>query len=68
MPKLLSMALLILIACSDPATTAVVPPTETPLPEATAPSDSQPALKQRTNPTQEPTVVTTPKAYGHNTF
>ena len=39
MPKVLALtllALLILIACSDPATTAVVPPAETQLPEATS--------------------------------
>ena len=64
MPKLLAtalLALLILAACSNPVLTAVVPPTETPLPEATAPSDSQPALTQPANQTQEPTVVATPR-------
>ncbi len=62
MPKLLSlalMALLILIACSDPAPTAVVPPTEAPPPEATAPSDNQPVQTQPAVPTEEPTVVAT---------
>ena len=64
MPKLLFMALLallILIACSDPSPTAVVPPTETPPPEATAPSDSQPVQTQPAVPTEEPTAVTTPR-------
>ena len=64
MPKLLSLALLallILIACSDPAPTAVVPPTEAPLPEATAPSDSQPVQTQPSVPTEEPSAATTPR-------
>ena len=64
MPKLLFMALLallILIACSDPAPTAVVPPTETPPPEATATSDNQPVQTQPAVPAEEPTAVTTPR-------
>ena len=64
MPKLLSLALLallILIACSDPSPTAVVPPTETPPPEATATSDNQPVQTQPAVPAEEPTVVTTPR-------
>ena len=59
MPKLLSLALLallILIACSDLSQTALVPPTEAPLPEATAPSDNQPVQTQPAVPTEEPTV------------
>ena len=62
MAKLLStalLALLILVACSDPAPTAVVPPTATPHTEATPPSDSQPVLTKPANPTQEPTVRST---------
>ena len=64
MAKLLStalLALLILVACSDPAPTAVVPLTATPHTEATPPSDSQPVLTKPANPTQEPTVVVTPQ-------
>ena len=64
MPKLLSLALLallILIACSDPAPTAVVPPTEAPSPEATATSHNQPVQTQPSVPAEEPTVVTTPR-------
>ena len=65
MAKLLStalLALLILVACSDPAPTAVVPPTATPHTEATPPSDNQPVLTKPANPTQEPTVVVTPRS------
>ena len=54
------LALLILIACSDPAPTAVVSPTETPTPEEPAQPGSQPVQTQPANPTQEPTAVTTP--------
>ena len=64
MPKLLSLALLallILIACSDPSPTAVVPSTETPSPEATATSDNQPVQTQPAVPAEEPTAVTTPR-------
>ena len=64
MPKLLFMALLallILIACSDPSPAAVVPPNETPPPEATATSDNQPVQTQPAVPAEEPTVVTTPR-------
>ena len=63
MAKLLStalLALLILVACSEAVPTSIITPTETPLPEATAPSDSQPVLTQPANPTQEPTPVATP--------
>ena len=63
MAKLLStvlLALLILIACSNPAPTIVAPPTATPQPEATAPPDSQPEQTQPANPTREPTMVATP--------
>ena len=63
MAKLLStalLALLILVACSETVPTSIITPTETPLPEATAPSDSQPVLTQPANPTQEPTPVATP--------
>ena len=65
MAKLLStalLALLILVACSETVPTSIITPTETPLPEATAPSDSQPVLTQPANPTQEPTPVATPPA------
>ena len=64
MAKLLStvlLALLILIACSNPAPTIVAPPTATPQPEATAPPDSQPEQTQPANPTREPTMVATPR-------
>ena len=54
------LALLILVACSETVSTSIITPTETPLPEATAPSDSQPVLTQPANPTQEPTPVATP--------
>ena len=63
MAKFLStvlLALLILIACSNPAPTIVAPPTATPQPEATAPPDSQPEQTQPANPTREPTMVATP--------
>ena len=63
MAKLLStalLALLSLVACSETVPTSIITPTETPLPEATAPSDSQPVLTQPANPTQEPTPVATP--------
>ena len=63
MAKLLStalLALLILVACSETVPTSIITPTEAPLPEATAPSDSQPVLTQPANPTQEPTPVATP--------
>ena len=53
------MALLILIACSDPARRQLLPPTEAPPPEATAPSDNQPVQTQPAVPTEEPTVVAT---------
>ena len=71
MPKQLFMALfalLILIACSDPAPTAVVPPTETPLPEATAPSDNQPVLTQPAGPNRRAYSSNDPAADGdpHN--
>ncbi len=64
MAKLLStalLALLIFAACSNPPPMTVAPPTETPLPEATAPSDSPPVLTKPANPTQEPTMVVTPR-------
>ena len=63
MAKLLStalLALLILVACSEAVPTSIITPTETPLPEATTPSDSQPVLTQPANPTPEPTPVATP--------
>ena len=56
------LALLILVACSETVPTSIITPTETPLPEATAPSDSQPVLTQPANPTQEPTPVAPPPA------
>ena len=53
------LVILTLAACSNPSPTAVVSPTETQLPEATAPSVSQPDPTKPANPTQEPTMVGT---------
>ena len=67
MAKLLStalLALLILVACSEAVPTSIITPTETPLPEATAPSDSQPVLTQPANPTQEPNTSSNAPADG----
>ena len=55
------LVILTLAACSNPSPTAVVSPTEAPLPEATAPSVSQPDPTKPANPTQEPTLVGTPR-------
>ena len=53
------LALLALIACTDPAPTVVTPPA-TSQPEATTPAETTPAA----NPTQEPTEVAAPSPTG----
>ena len=62
MPKLLFMALLallILIACSDPSPTAVVPPTATPTPPATAAPTPTLIPTATSSPTATPTLAPT---------
>ena len=64
MAKLLStalLALMVLIACSNPAPTAVVPPTATLQPEATTAADNQPERTQPADPAHEPTILATPQ-------
>ena len=50
--------LLILVACSDPAPTAVVEPTATPQPQATTPAE--PTATPTPQPTETPTAVPSP--------
>ena len=64
MAKLLStalLALMVLIACSNPAPTAVVPPTATLQPEATTAADNQPEQTQPADPAHEPKILATPQ-------
>ena len=52
--------LLILIACSDPAPTAVVEPTAAPQPQASTPP-TEPTATSAPQPTETPTTVPTPQ-------
>ena len=55
------LALLVLVACSNPAPTAVVAPLATSQPETTTPADNEPETTPPADPTQEPTRVATPR-------
>ena len=56
------LALLVLVACSDPAPTAVVAPTAIQQPQATVPAENQPEQTQPSSrPTLEPTMASIPR-------
>ena len=57
------LILLILVACSDPAPTAVVEPTAVPQPQAALPVASrlEPTVTSAPQPTETPTAVPTPR-------
>ena len=58
---LIFIALLALVACADPAPTAVVSPTATSQPGGPTPADNQPEPTATAGPTREPTGTATPR-------
>ncbi len=58
------LALLVLVACSDPATTAVVTPLATSQPETAGPTGNEPRLTPTAYQAQEQTEVATPLPTG----